>query len=220
MNVTKLSGWILLLLAAVYLGISLMDFGPEYAAAGHIGQKAEQFGLKTTDTNLRFTMGWEFVIYILIIGVMCVAGWWLTTQEVPQFIWIGAIGLFFIFSIVVRATPVLPITVSRLSPGGAFYGAQVEAVVGSDVTSNYVAVTRKEGIRAVTTLSLNGQQQTGPAALRLNDQTVAGQYASCGLPLTVKGTVTGTTTLAYENKVLTVPQITVTAATNGLPQAK
>ncbi len=220
MNVTKLSGWILLLMALAYAGISLMDFGPEYSAAGYIGANAEKFGLKTTDTNLRFQMGWEFVIDILIIGVMSVLGWWLTTQEVPQFAWIGVIGAFLIFSIVVRASPVLPLNIAKLSPGAAFYGAQVEVVVTNDVTNRFVPITRKDTIRVVTAAGRDGRTDMGTAALNLKSHSVAGQYQGCTLPLTIKGTVSGTTCLAYENKLETVPQITVQSCTSGLPQPK
>ena len=88
MNLTRLAGYLLLLFAAIHLVISLMDFAPEYAAAGNIGANAEKYGLQTSETNLRFKLGLEFTVDVLIVGVLAIAGWWLTTTEVIQIVWI------------------------------------------------------------------------------------------------------------------------------------
>jgi hypothetical protein len=220
LTLTKLSGWILILFAAGYLVVSLMDFGPEYAAAGEIGAKAENYGLQTSETNLRFQMGWEFAIDIMIIGVIAVAGWWLTTQEVLQIAWIVMIGLFVVFSIVIRSSPVLPLKVAKLSPGAAFYGAQVQIVILGDTPTRYVPISRKQTLWPVITATPQGQQED-MVVLDLADPVGSSQLKSVSAPpFTIKGTAVGTCTLAEGTSLTTVPLIRLKAAHEGLPPAK
>lgn len=215
MTVTKAMGWILILFALIYLLISLTDFGPEYAAAGAIGSKANDYGLQTTATNLRFQMGWEFAIDILFIGLIALAGWWLTTQEVLQLAWIIIIGLFVVFSAIIRATPVLPLNVAKYSPGAAFYGAKIQVAISADVADQYVVI-RSEQQRYRTAVSQTPQGQPGGmVVLDLGDSSAAQQYQSCTLPLTVTGTVRGTASIAQGRELTTVPLIRVQTAQSG-----
>ncbi len=216
MNVTTLSGWILIIFAIVYFGITLADFGPEYAAAGNIGMDAEKYGLETSETNLRFKMGTEFAIDIVIIGLIALAGWWLTTTEVIQIVWIVIIGLFTIFSIVIRSTPILPINILKLSPGAAFYGAQVQMPINKDITfryveeqafRQYVVVTKKQYVNVA--VSGSGSQ---PQAVVLDLTNTAARTAYFGaekFPVTILGNVMGTGSYAWKNKLATVPLIKV-----------
>ncbi len=223
MNLTKLAGYILLLMAAGYLVISLADFGPDYAAAGTIGDKAKDWGLQTTATNLRFHIGLGLLADVLIVGVIAIAGWWLTTTEVIQTIWIVLIGLFAIFSLVVRTTPVLPLSVAKVSAGGAFWGAQVQVPIYDDLTmrypGKYVLITRKQTLRTAQAATAQGQA-ADMVALDFPLRSATDQYNSCSLPLTVMGVVHGTASVATENKVWTVPLIVVKSAQSGLPQKK
>jgi len=224
MNVTRLAGWILLLFAVAHFGVSLADFGPEYAAAGAIGENAEKYGLDTSGTNLRFKLGLEFLVDILLAGVLAIAGWWLTTSEVTQNIWIILIGVFVIFSIVVRATPIVPLNVAKLSPGCAFYGAQIQLGVSKDVTFNgpvrqYVVITKKQAVRTVMTAQQQGQASE-MVVLDLTNKAAANQYQKCALPLTIDGNVMGTAAVAKGKDLVIVPLIKAKSAQSGLPQKK
>jgi hypothetical protein len=220
LTLTKLSGWILILFAVAYFVISLSDFGPEYAAAGEIGAKAENYGLQTSETNLRFSMGWEFAIDIVIVGIIAIAGWWLTTQEVLQVAWIVMISVFLVFSIVVRSSPLLPLKVAKVSPGAAFYGAQIQLVILGDTQTRYVPISRKQTLWPVVTATPQGQQED-MVVLDLADPIGSQQLKSVSAPpFTIKGTVAGTCTLAEGTSLTTVPLIRVKAAQEGLPPAK
>lgn len=240
MNVTRLAGYLMLAMAAAYLIVTLIDFGPDYAAAGAIGQWAEKemraarVGdsstpgtqqqapepmLQTTATNLRFHIGLGIVINILVIGVLAIAGWWLTTSEVQQVIWIVVIGLFVVFSIIVRASPVLPLSVLKLSPGGAFYGAQAQVPIYNDITGQKVIITKKKTMRIAQTATPDGQAGD-IVVLDFPQDSVARQYAGCTLPLTVMGNVKGTASVARAKEVQAVPLIIVRSAKSGLPEKK
>jgi hypothetical protein len=219
MNVTRLAGWILLLFAVFYAVVTLMDYGPEYAAAGFIGEKAEDFGLKTTATNLRFAMGWEFFIDVIIIAFLGLIGWWLTTQEVPQYAWIAGMGLFVIFSIVIRVSPVLPMNIGKLSPGAAFWGAKTQVVVAGFPETGLVPVTRKTTIHPV--LVTTDGQTTQLICIDLSDPVGGQQYSSQQAPpVTVVGALEGTSTLAHGNALTTVPLLKVKTAVAGVPPPK
>ena len=219
MNVTKLAGWLLLLIALIGFIITFADFGPDYAAAGEIGDKAEQYGLQTTATNLRFQIGFSIVLNILICGVLAIAGWWLTTSEVQQIIWIVLIGLFAAFSVVVRVSPVMPLHLQKFSPAGVFYGAQVEAGIRADVSNQYVVITRKKTVR--TAQSATPEGQAGPlVVLDFSKQAAARQYAGSTLPLTVTGRVKGKSSIAKGNELEILPVIVVDSVKSGLPQKK
>jgi hypothetical protein len=219
MNVTKLAGWILIAYAAVYLLTSIASFGPKYAAAGAIGDKAEKYGLQTNDTNLRFKMGLDFFVDVLIVGVVALAGWWLTTSEVRQVMWIVGIGIVTLVAIVVRATPVLPLPVIKAVPGAAFYGAQLQVVIAQDVADQYVPISRKEGLRTAIALDATGQKQLGNVILDLSSTSAATQYQGCQqLPLTVLGTSEGKGCIAKGTDLWSVPMIKVVGAASGLPK--
>ncbi len=226
MNLTRLAGYLLLLFAAIHLVISLIDFAPEYAAAGNIGANAEKYGLQTSETNLRFKLGLEFTVDVLIVGVLAIAGWWLTTTEVIQIVWIIIIGIYVILSIIVRASPVLPLSIAKYSPGGAFYGAQIQVPIGADVTfayqgdqamRQYVVITKKQDVRVAQALTPQGQQ-SDLVVLDLSDKVAAQQYMSSTVPLTVTGTVAGTGSYAKGNQLWTTIQIRVKGAKSGMPQ--
>lgn len=219
MNVTRLAGWLLLIIAVIYLGISIVNFGPKYGAAGEIGEKHESYGLQTSGTTLRFNMGFEFFLNVLGVGVIALAGWWLTTSEVRQLAWIILVGVFALFSIIVRSTPVLPMKVAKRSAGAAFYGAQVNVVLGSDVTNNYVVISRNQSVRTAEALSNDGAAGIGRVVLDLGDSSAASQYRGCtAFPLTVTGNVMGTAGIAQGKELETVPLIKVKGAHDGLPK--
>lgn len=239
MNVTRLAGYLMLAMAAGYLIITLIDFGPDYAAAGYWGEWAEKDMraarpsdssaagaqqtrepiLQTTVTNLRFHMGAGIVVNILVIGALAIAGWWLTTSEVQQVLWIVAIGLFVVFSIIVRASPVLPVSALKLSPGGAFYGAQAQVPIYNDITGQKVIITRKKTMRIAQTATADGQAGD-IVVLDFPHDSVARQYAGCTLPLTVMGNVKGTASVARAKEVQAVPLIVVRSAKSGLPEKR
>ena len=223
MNVTKLAGYLVILLAVGYLVVTLADFGPEYAAAGSIGEDAEKYGLKTGTTNLRFKIGLEFFLDVIIIGVIVIAGWWLLTTEVVQIIWIILVGVFILFSIVVRATPILPLNVVKLSPGAAFYGAQVQVPIYDDLTMHYprqyVVITRKQTVRTARSATPDGKA-SHMVVLDFPRRRASDEYNGCTLPLTVTGNVRGTGAVAKGNQLTAVPLIVVNSAKSGMPQKK
>lgn len=238
MNATRLAGYLLLLIAAGSLIITLMHFIPDYAAAGAIGEWAERemraarpgdatgVGvqqpthepmLQTTVTNLRFHVGARIVVNLLVIGALAIAGWWLTTSEVQQVIWIILVGLFLVFSVIVRASPVLPLSVLKFSPGGAFYGAQVQVPIYNDITGQKVIITQKKTMRIAQTLTPDGQPGD-LVVLEFPRDSVARQYAGSTLPLTVTGNVRWTAGVAKGTEVQSVPLIVVQSAKSGLPE--
>ena len=223
MNVTKLCGWIVILGAAGYFIVALTDFGADYAAGGEIGALAERAqidgdeGLKTTGMNLHFHVGLELVVDMLIIAVIVLGGWWLTTCEVQQYVWIGLIILLLIFAIAARATPIVPLQIARYSAGAAFYGTQVLVPVHADVTANYVDITKKQKRRVVMTLK-GTQQEGGLAVIDFSEGDTANQYMNGSAPLTVLGTVGGTAHVAWKNQVRSVPLIKAKSIQAGMPQ--
>lgn len=225
MNVTRLAGWLLVLFAAVYLLITLMDFGPEYAAAGNIGANADKYGLQTSETNLRFKLGLEFAVDVLLIGTLAIAGWWLTTSEVVQIAWIIIIGIFGIFSVVIRSSPVMPLNVLKLSPGAAFYGAKVQVPIGADITYDqqgarqYVVITKKQEIRVAQSMTAAGQA-SDVVVLDLSNKAAGQQYMQCGVPFTIIGKISGTGSYCKGNQLWTAPLIKVESAKTGMPEKK
>ena len=223
MNVTKLCGWIVILFAAGYFIVALTDFGADYAAGGEIGERAERAqaqdeeGLKTSGGNLHFHVGVELLVDMLTIAVIVIAGWWLTTCEVQQYVWIGLTALLVIAAIAVRATPIVPLHIARYSAGGAFYGAQVLVPVGADVSAKYVNITKKQKRRIVVTLK-GPQQPGGLAVIDFSQGDTANQYMSGSVPLTVLGTVGGTAHIAWENQVRSVPLINAKSVQAGMPK--
>jgi hypothetical protein len=215
-NITKLAGYILIAIAAVFLIIGIVNFGPKYAAAGAIGAKAESYGLQTNPTNLRFKMGFEFFVIVLVVAVIALAGWWLTTSEVRQMIWIIGIGIFVLISIIIRATPILPLTVAKWSAGSAFFGAQVQVVISEDVANQYVPISKKDSLRTAVAMDATGKIKFGNVVLDLTPGAKT-EYQGCSLPLTVKGSVMGTACIAQKSELWTVPLIKVVSAASGLP---
>lgn len=220
MNLTKLAGWILLLMTLAYAVVTIISFGPKYAAAGYIGEKAESFGLQTNATNLRFQMGSELVVDILCIGVLAIAGWWLTTQEVVQIAWIVIVGLFAVFSLIIRLAPVMPLNVLKLSPGAAFYGAQVQAVVTANPSQRYVVITRSQDMRAAMVGDAQGKN-ADVLVLDLRNRAANAKFMSCtAYPVTIKGTIAGTAGIATGKTSRNVALLHVQDAYQGLPQKK
>lgn len=222
MNVTKLSGWVLLIFAVIYAVITIISFSPKYAAASHIGEKASDYGLQTTGTNLRFQMGSELLVDVLCIGLLAIAGWWLTTQEVVQIAWAVIVGLVLVVSVVVRTTPIVPLNVLTLSPGAAFYGAQFEAVVTGDPATKYVVITREEaGKMRPALVSTATGQKVGEVVLDLRNPTGYQKFMSCATyPVTISGTVAGTSGIAAGRSSRTVALLHVRDAYMGMPQKK
>lgn len=220
MNPTKLAGWILLVMTVAYAGVTIMSFGPKYAAAGYIGEKAEHFGLQSNTTNLRFQMGSELVVDIICIGILAIAGWWLTTQEVTQIAWVIIVGLFAVFSVVIRSTPVMPLSALKLSPGAAFYGAQVQAVVTANPSQRYVVISRSQNMRAAMVGDAQGKG-ADVLVLDLRNRTGSTKFMACSAyPVTITGTIAGTSGIATGKTSRNVALLHVRDAYQGLPQKK
>ncbi len=212
MSASRMLGFVILLIAAGYLLVALLDIGPEYASVAQIVDNQEQLGLETSTTNLRFRIGLELLVDILCIGLLALVGWWLTTVETQQFTYLYVGGAIILASIVLRVTPLLPLEVARYSPGAFFFGVKVAGAATSDETANWVIIPPRETLR-VATIAPPGKTQGGTAAIldfgiRKDLQQ---EYLSSYPPVPIQGMVSGTHNIASGNKLFALPRVKVQA---------
>jgi len=108
-----------LICAVLAIVLSIMDTAPEFNSA-----RAE-LGDEPIGSSVRFKIGSEIVFDVFVVAGLALFGWFLWSSEIQQ-TW--AVVITFVLlagSIVIRVTPVLPMSVARHSPGMAFWGALV-----------------------------------------------------------------------------------------------
>ena len=120
---TKTCGAIFITLAVITLILGIIDTAPEAIAAAD--QLREGSNPLPVATSAKYRIGSEVLTDVLALVIFALFGWFLWTSEIQQ-TWAVVITFLLVTgSVVIRATPVLPMDIGRLSPGMAFWGALV-----------------------------------------------------------------------------------------------
>ncbi len=206
---TRTLGMGFFLLAGIVLLLAITNFTGQFSAAGEVAEHDSEYGLSTTTTDLRLAMGIQFLVQILVTGLLAVVGWFLFSSETEQIGYLIAAGVLLTAMGVIRLTPVLPMSMARLSAGTAFYGTQVALEVSADDTAYYVTLPQNASYRIGRVAP---DQPEGKAHVLLDfrgDQSLLGTYLKSASPVTVIGSVSGTRTLARDREVFMVPRVKV-----------
>ncbi len=207
---TKTAGVLYIVIAAVVLALSIGNFAGQFAAAGDVVNQFKEQDLSTTD--LRWSMGIQFLVDIVVVAALAIVGWFLFGSETEQYGYVIATGLLLIGGVTIRLTPLVPITAARLSPTVFFYGTQVRVTFTADDTRAYVTLPESdqylvgrlgEGLpekQAAVLLDFHGDNQLKQA------------YWFGAWPATVIGSVSGTRTLVNRmqaRNIFLVPRVKV-----------
>ncbi len=205
-------GFTVMAIAAIYLVVSLTDFLPKYGAVPELVDNQKRLGLTTSTTNLRFHMSLEIVVDVIVVGLLVVLGWWLTTTETQQYAYLIVLGVVVITLVVLWSTPVLPFNIARISPQGAFYYAQVELEVAGDNTGAWVIVPERPGQRLGLTEVYQDPKLIGKKEVVLefaDNRTALEAYMRAQPPVRILGRMNGTRNLAIEKYSYTGPAVKV-----------
>jgi len=205
-------GFLIMALAILYLIVSLADFLPKYTAVPDLVDNQKRLGLSTTTTNLRFHIAMEMVVDVIVVGMLGVLGWWLTTTETVQYAYWAIFILVVIGLIVLWNVPLVPFKVARISPQGAFYYAQVEVELAADTTDQgWVIIPTKQNQRVAVTETYQSPQFIGKkeVVLEFTTKSALTAYIGASAPITILGRMKGTRNLAYDKFIYTVPGIQV-----------
>jgi len=206
---TKFLGILIFLTAAVVLIIAITNFTPQFSAAGTVADQQQQYGLSTTTTDLRYAMGIEFIVQLIVTGLLAVLGWFLYGSETEQYGYMVVLGVLLLAMVIVRVTPVLPYSMAKLSPGTAFYGVRLKLPASSDATSYYVTLPQSKTFRVAV---VDSAAEEGKGLVMLDfgpDQTLLNTYLQSRPPVAVLGSVAGTATIARERLVFMIPKVKV-----------
>lgn len=206
---TKILGMVFFLLAAIVLMLSITNFTGQFSAAVEVAEHGDQHGVSTTTTDLRLAMAIQFGVQLLVTAVLAIVGWFLYSSETEQIGYLIASAVLLIAVVVIRVTPVLPMSAARLSAGTAFYGTQVTLRVSDDDTAYYVTLPQNESYRVARVAP---DQPEGKAQVILDfhgDQGLLSTYMRSASPVTVIGSVAGTRTIARAKEVFMVPRVKV-----------
>ncbi len=211
-------GFLIMAVGLVYILVSVADFLPKYSAVPELVQNQEDLGLSTTTGNLRFHISLEMVVDVIVVALIGILGWWLTTTETQQYAYwtifiVVVIGLFVLWNV-----PLVPFKVARISPQGAFYYAQVQVELAGDTTEQgWVIIPPKQNQRVAVTETYQDEGSIGKKELVLEftDNAALNQYLGAAGPVTVLGRMKGTRNLAYGRFIYTVPGVQVLKVRGG-----
>ena len=211
-------GFLIMAVALVYLLVSVADFLPKYSAVPELVKNQEEIGLSTTAGNLRFHISLEMVVDVIVVALIGILGWWLTTTETQQYAYwtifiVVVIGLFVLWNV-----PLVPFKVARISPQGAFYYAQVKVKLAGDTTEQgWVIIPPKQNQRVAVTETYQDEQSIGKKELVLEftDNSTLNQYVGATGAVTVLGRMKGTRNIAYDKFIYTVPGVQVLKVLGG-----
>ena len=206
---TKTAGILYILLAAVVLAISIGNFAGQFGAAAEIAGSGFDDSLSTTD--LRWSMGVQFLVDLLVVAVIAIVGWFLHGSETEQYAYVIATGVLLIGSLTIRLMPLVPISAARLSPTIFFYGAQVQMTFTDDDKSYYQTLPQGDRFR-VGRLEGGLPEKQGEVLLDFRgDEALMEKYFSAPWPVKVRGSVSGTRTLvrAKERVIFLAPRVKV-----------
>jgi len=211
-------GFLIMAVALVYILVSVADFLPKYNAVPELVRNQEDLGLGTSTTNLRFHISLEMVVDVIVVALLAVLGWWLTTTETQQYAYWTIFIVMVISLIVLWNVPLVPFKVARVSPQGAFYYAQVEVELAGDTTEQgWVVIPTKQNQRVAITENYQDERSIGKKELVLEfaNDTALNQYLGAAGPVTVLGRMKGTRNLAYGKFIYTVPGVQVLKVRGG-----
>ncbi len=212
MSASRVLGFVILLIAAVYVVVAVVDNGSEYTSAPRVVEQYEDQGLQLGTTDIRFRVGIEGIVDLVCIGLLVLVGWWLTTVETQQYTYLYVGGAILLASIVIRVTPLVPPDIARYSPGALFFGACVSVNAVSDETANWIIIPPRQTLR-VATVTGAGQQQGGiPVILDFAvRQDLQQRYLSSYPPVPIEGIVFGTHVVVRAKELHILPCIRVQA---------
>ena len=125
---TKVSGILLLITAAVVLILGVVDMAPEMSAATRTLVRGGAGSAPLPEaTSVKYRIGGELVFDIIGAAIFALFGWFLFTSEIQQAWAVVIVGLLALGSIIIRATPLLPLDVGKVCGGSVFWGAKVYA---------------------------------------------------------------------------------------------
>ncbi len=205
-------GFMIMAVGLVYILVSVADFAPKYNAVPELVDHQERLGLSTTTGNLRFHISLEMVVDVIVVALIGILGWWLTTTETQQHAYWTIFIVVLIGLIVLWSTPLLPFKVARISPQGAFYYAQVQVELAGDTTEQgWVIIPPKQSQRVAVTETYQDEGSIGKKELVLEftDNNTLNQYIGATAPVTVLGRMKGTRNIAYDRFIYTVPGVQV-----------
>ncbi|NLO73711.1 MAG: hypothetical protein GX100_06315 [candidate division WS1 bacterium] len=205
-------GILFILAAAAILVIAISNFVPQFGAATTVAERQQDYKLMTTTTDLRFDMGVQFLVQILVTGVLVLLGWFLYAAETPQTGYAIVVGVLLLAMIIIRVTPLVPWAAVKLSPGTLFYAAQVRLPVSDDATRWYVTLPVDSNFR-IGVIDAEASEGKGVALLDFGaDATLRAQYDSAYRSTMILGSVTGTATIARQDQkthIFMIPRIKV-----------
>jgi len=155
------------------------------------------------------------VIIVALIGIL---GWWLTTTETQQYAYWTIFIVVVIGLIVLWNVPLVPFKVARISPQGAFYYSQVEVKLAADTTQQgWVVIPTKQSQRVAVTETYQDEGSIGKkeVVLEFTDDSTLNQYIGAAWPVTILGRMKGTRNLAYDKFIYTVPGVQVLKVRGG-----
>jgi len=214
---TRFSGMLFLICAVLAIVLSIMDTAPEFNSA------RVELGDEPIGSSVRFKIGSEIVFDVFVVAGLALFGWFLWSSEIQQTWAIVITFLLLTGSIVIRVTPVLPMSVARHSPGMAFWGA----LVIDDYYPSPLKVTNQARkitaypaneyyLLAVTEPKLSGNEAHPGEAVALDfnkAQPAHAQFWAAGWQgAQITGTLAGTRTILdydFERVVYSVPHLMV-----------
>jgi hypothetical protein len=214
MSITKATGMLIIMLAGVFLVIALINIGPSYSAAPTVLDKSDVYGLNTDSTNVRFAIGGRFLLQVIIVAMLGLAGWWLTTQEVRQLWYVYGLAVFVLFSFIVRGSPMAPYNIARMSPAMLFYGAAVELQSFGDTTAVWVPIPISQNYRVGVSGIYQDASQMGSTEVVLDfhdDARLMQAFITKGGQAKLTGHLIGTRPILMKKDLFVVPLVKVDA---------
>lgn len=212
MSITKAAGILIIIVGVIYLLVGIVNMGPTWSAAPGVVDKSDVYGLNMDSTNVRFKIGAQLGLEIVICLVLGLIGWWLNTQEVRQLWYVYMLTLFIIASVVIRGSPMIGITTAKLSPAMAFYGAAVQFDSMGDTTAGWVTIPVNQSYRVGVFGLYKDASQMGSTEVVLDfsgNTSAMQQFVSGGGRAKITGRVMGTRVIALKNQVFIAPLVSV-----------
>ena len=213
MSLTKATGMLIILLAGILLLIGIINMGPSWSSAPEVLNKSDVYGLNMDDTSVRFKIGMQFTLQVIIALCIGIAGWWLTTQEVRQVGYMVGLVLLVVFLYATRSSPLVSLDLARKSPVTLFYGAMVETPIAADTTAGWITLPLDtQHYRVAVTATYQDEASLGTKEVILDFtelQTMQDFVVKKGGKAKVTGSMMGTRVIAHGKDFFTVPFIKV-----------
>jgi hypothetical protein len=208
---TKTAGVLFIVVAAIVLFTAIANFSGQCAAAATVADQFKSQDLTTTD--LRWSMGVQFLVDIIVVAVIAIVGWFLFGSETEQLAYVAIIGLLVLGGATIRLTPLVPITMARISPTVFFMGTQVKVTLTNDDTTAYVTLPEGDPqTLRVGRIEGPNEKQTEVLLDFRGDTTLFNAYWKGPWPVTIIGSMAGTRTLCNRTSVrdiFMVPRVKV-----------